>query len=69
MIAKTKARNVADDSLLDYHAVSQAVGVTPQTIRRWWHNGAFPRPARVGGVCRWKRSVVSAWMSRVGSGE
>ena len=38
-------------------------GVTKPTIHRWIDNGTLPKPARLGKVIAWKKTVIDEWIA------
>ena len=46
--------------------LAQRLGVHPQTIRRWWKNGNFPKPKHINGVLLFINSEVKEWIAQQG---
>ena len=53
----------ADDYLLDIKAVSLRLSVSVRTVQRLDSSGKLPRPIRVGGSVRWRKSDIDAWIA------
>ena len=45
--------------------VAEWLGVTAQTVRNWKRDGldSFPQPLLLGGVTRYKRADIAAWLA------
>ena len=49
--------------LLKAAEVSEVLGVSRCTIWSWHSSGRIPLPIRIGGVTRWRRSEIEAWVA------
>jgi prophage regulatory protein len=53
------------ETLVGPDAVAAALGVSKQTIRRWWQAGLMPAPMRCGRrAIRWRLSELNAWLEK-----
>lgn len=51
--------------LLDMHALSPYVSLHKTAIYALIREGKFPRPLKLGGRSRWRRSDVDAFIARI----
>jgi excisionase family DNA binding protein len=51
--------------LLDARQVAEALGVGRATFYRKLAAGCLPRPVRIGGMPRWRRTEIQAWVEAV----
>ena len=55
------------EKTLTREAVSAALGVTLETLRKWRAEGKFPPPdIRIGRIPRWHPSTIDAWVQAGG---
>jgi len=45
---------------------AQRVGVSTQTLRRWWQNSQFPKPKRINGVLLFSNADLIQWFEKNG---
>lgn len=50
--------------LLDQQGVATLLTVCPRTVRRMELEGELPAPVLVGGLKRWRRADLDAWLER-----
>jgi len=48
--------------LIGIDEVGKLVGVNRTTLYAWMRQGTFKRPAKFGGLSRWDRREVLAWI-------
>ena len=48
--------------LLGTQEVAALLKVHPRSVRRWRHAGQFPAAFDLGGVLRWRREDIEAWL-------
>ena len=53
---------VPDMQLLKGREVASLLNVDRTTLWRWYTQGAFPKPIKIGGASRFKRADVLAWI-------
>jgi predicted DNA-binding transcriptional regulator AlpA len=51
------------DRLLGIPEVAGACGVSPRSVRRYFESGRMPRPVKVSGLIRWRKSDIEAWLA------
>jgi len=50
---------------LSQRQIAELLGASVRTIQSWRAAGKMPSPdVRVGGVLRWRRETVEAWLQR-----
>ena len=49
--------------LLTASELGELLGVARCTIWSWDSSGRIPRPVRIGGCTRWRRSEIEAWVA------
>lgn len=52
-----------DDCLLDIKAVSLRLSVSVRTVQHLESSGRLPRPVRMGGSVRWRKSDIDSWIA------
>jgi predicted DNA-binding transcriptional regulator AlpA len=52
------------DGLLDIAAMTKLLVVNSRTLRRWRQMPGFPRPLKLDGPLRWRRSEIETWLAR-----
>ena len=52
-----------DLQLLKTSQVAELLNVDRTTLWKWYTKGRFPRPVKVGGTSRFRRSEVEAWIA------
>lgn len=50
-----------DCAFLSVNNLSKHYDVHEKTIWRWAHINAFPKPVKLHGTTRWRRTDVDAW--------
>jgi len=50
------------EKLLTAEDLAKVFQVTRKTISNWLIRGAIPRPVKIGGVVRWRRSDIEAML-------
>lgn len=60
---------VSDDlkaraELLDVRAVAELLSCSPRHVYRLSDGGRMPPPVRLGGLVRWSRAALLAWMEQ-----
>jgi predicted DNA-binding transcriptional regulator AlpA len=55
-------RNGQDDNLLRDTDVAAMIGVSRATLWRWVSIGQLPNPIKIGGVTRWWKSEIDAYL-------
>jgi excisionase family DNA binding protein len=53
-----------NDSLIPIADVAAATSMSRATIYRAVKAGTFPAPAKIGGMSRWSRQEIEAWIKR-----
>ena len=51
-----------NEPIMTASEVSALVRVHLRTLRRWAHEGIFPRPIRIGRTVRWRRTDIDDWI-------
>ena len=52
--------------LIDQRTIAELLQVTPRTLRRLVHNGAFPAPLMIGhNTPRWRASDYNAYIAKL----
>lgn len=54
--------NGSSEELLDVKRLAEFLSVSPYSVRRWHRQGMGPPSFRVGGMIRYRRSEVEAWL-------
>jgi predicted DNA-binding transcriptional regulator AlpA len=54
----------SSEELLDPHEVASWLKVAEATLRQWVVRGQGPRVIRVGGVMRYRRGDIEAWLDQ-----
>lgn len=49
--------------LMDLKQVSVAIGFKKTTIYKWIHEGAFPKPVKIGRHVRWASNEIEEWIN------
>ena len=49
--------------LLKAQEVGEVLGVNKSTVWSWESSGRIPRPVRIGGCTRWRRSEIEQWVA------
>jgi excisionase family DNA binding protein len=49
-------------AMLDVRAVAVLLGCSPRHVYRLSDTGRIPAPTRLGGLVRWNRAAVEAWI-------
>jgi len=44
--------------------MAQLLGCSGRTVYRLADSGRIPPPIRLGGLCRWNRAVIDAWLAQ-----
>ena len=57
-VLSTSKKNV----LLNVEDLSSLLGISVRTIWRRESTGDVPKPVRIGGLVRWRRSDIDAWI-------
>ncbi len=60
-----KQKKQVRDRIVFPNEVSEVVGVSDRTLRRWEKEGRFPRRFNLAGPgsrCGWKESTIDEWM-------
>ena len=52
------------DTLLNDRDVCTFVNCARSTLWRWVAQGDFPKPLKIGGMSRWKRSTVEQFLDK-----
>ncbi len=53
-----------DQELLTQDEVVGALGVSEQTVRRWWRAGHMPKPLRFGRrLLRWRKCDIDEFLA------
>ena len=55
--------SAADARLLTLGDLAVLVQVSEKTLRRWRSEGRLPPAVEIGGVVRWRREDVDAWLA------
>lgn len=70
-IAHSRVNDMANTSNADSQTNAEMISaseladilrVTTRTVSRWACRGALPKPLKVGGMRRWRRSTIELWM-------
>ena len=48
-------------------AAAELVGVSRQTLRRWYRAGKFPKPLQINGMLLFKNADLIEWFNNNGS--
>lgn len=48
--------------MIDVNVVAEMIGCSPRHARRMADGGLMPRPIRLGGLIRWRRSDILEWI-------
>jgi len=51
-----------DAILLNKNDVAKLLKVSDRTVFRWQTEGDMPRPIKIGGLVRWGRDELNAWV-------
>ncbi|MCL4207592.1 MAG: helix-turn-helix domain-containing protein [Pirellulaceae bacterium] len=51
-------------ALLDVQNVAALLNCSPQHVRRLADSGKMPRPIRLGGLVRWRKTDLESWLDR-----
>lgn len=53
-----------NDRLLTTRQVAEMLGLSPETVLRWWRSGRLPGGRRLNGsnCLRFRQSLVEAWL-------
>jgi len=54
--------NNREPLLLTAEALGGLLGVARCTVWTWHSSGRIPLPVKIGGVTRWRRSEIEAWL-------
>jgi len=50
--------------LVTFDQLAERLGVSKQSLRRWWRAGLFPEPMRLGPrKLVWQPDVLNAWLA------
>jgi predicted DNA-binding transcriptional regulator AlpA len=52
------------DALLDVKALTKLLLANDRTVRRWRQMPGFPKPLKLDGPLRWRRSDIEQWLAR-----
>lgn len=50
--------------MLDQQGVAALLGCSPRTVRRMALEGELPAPVLVGGLKRWRKADLEAWLAQ-----
>jgi len=67
-IIEAAEERVLDERLLTLGDLAALVQVSEKTLRRWRSEGRLPSAVEIGGVVRWRREDVDAWISEHAEG-
>ena len=62
-ITLTPAPDAPAPALLDVRAVAAILACSPRSCYRMADAGLMPRPRRLGGLVRWSRAEIEAWIA------
>ena len=62
MANTTNADSQTDAEMISASELADMLGVKPRSVSRWACAGKLPKPLKVGGVRRWRRSTIELWM-------
>lgn len=51
-----------EDQLIDVKTVAEMVGASWRTVLRWADAGLMPWGVKVGGLRRWRKDEIQAWI-------
>ena len=49
--------------LIDVRQVAEMIGCSTRTVYRFSDAGKMPRPLKLGGAVRWRRSDIEQWIA------
>lgn len=61
MANTTNANSQTDAEMISASELADSLGVTTRTVHRWTCDGKLPKPLKVGGIRRWRRSTIALW--------
>lgn len=53
---------MTDDRLLTAREVAELLGLSPETVLRWWRDGRIPGFRLKSNVLRFRRSEIESWL-------
>ena len=62
MANTTNAESQTDGEMISASELAEILGVKPRSVSRWASSGKLPKPLKVGGIRRWRRSTIELWM-------
>ena len=49
--------------LIDVHTTADLCGTSVRSVYRWVEKGVLPKPVRVNGNSRWRRTTINEWVA------
>lgn len=62
-LATNSTQPISDSAMLTVADVARLVNCSVRSVYRLVDTGAMPTPVRIGGLRRWRRAQIEAWIA------